>query len=72
MRSTRKIRSCEPAERALIRHAIEQGLHLVGGPFLDQKCQNDTNRFLRNISIDADISDESPDKLVHGPTPSPH
>ena len=47
------------------RHCIDQRLDLVRGRFLDQKRQNDTDRLLGDLTVDAEFGDESPDEFVH-------
>ena len=51
--------------RFCARHAVEQRLDLVGGRFLDEECQDDTDRLLGDIAVDAEFGDKSPDKFVH-------
>ena len=44
---------------------VNEGLHLVGRPFLAQEVEDNANRLFCGTSFDADVGDETPDQLIH-------
>ena len=63
---------CLLHERLRSGKPIDEGLHLVGGAFLAQEVEDDTDGSFGGYPIDADIGDETRNQLFHVPLMLPH